>query len=409
VLKANVWTHLAGTYDGSMLRFYINGVHVANRAQTGPIATSSGPLRIGGNSIWGEYFKGRIDEVRVYNRALSASAIQTDMNTAVTLPAGTVQPLSGSRLATRSITHRDGAHALSSPRAVQANRGPTSSPQHVHHGPAKSAESAADHVMPWHPDLLEFGEVLVDHHWQRVQLQKAFVDPVVIAGIATAHRFQWVSARVRHVEPTGFEVRLQQWPDQEGADPPETIAYLVMERGTYSLGNQALVEAGRFEIADPTASGSVAFSRRFNVTPVVVTTVTSAQGSDALSSELRAVTPNGVECQLQAPHPAQPDQTPETISYVAWEPSSGTMGGLTFQVNMTPELTPGEWHTVAFTEAFATQPVSLVAMQMLNHGHPGSLHWLSHGLDSAGVMIDDLALDEQTIQDRSIVGYIILN
>ena len=34
-------------------------------------------LRIGGNSIWGEYFSGLIDEVRVYNRALSAAEIQT--------------------------------------------------------------------------------------------------------------------------------------------------------------------------------------------------------------------------------------------------------------------------------------------------------------------------------------------
>ena len=85
-LKANVWTHLAGTYDGSMLRLYINGVDVAHQAQTGLIATSSAPLRIGGNSIWGEYFKGRIDEVRLYNRALTLEEIQTDMNTPIPPP-----------------------------------------------------------------------------------------------------------------------------------------------------------------------------------------------------------------------------------------------------------------------------------------------------------------------------------
>jgi hypothetical protein len=41
-------------------------------------------LRIGGNSIWTEWFNGLIDEVRVYNRALTAAQIQTDMNTSVT-------------------------------------------------------------------------------------------------------------------------------------------------------------------------------------------------------------------------------------------------------------------------------------------------------------------------------------
>jgi hypothetical protein len=41
-------------------------------------------LRIGGNAIWNnEFFAGLIDELRVYNRALSAAEIQTDMNTPV--------------------------------------------------------------------------------------------------------------------------------------------------------------------------------------------------------------------------------------------------------------------------------------------------------------------------------------
>src|SRR5882724_7114332 len=86
VLKANVWTHLAGTYDGSMLRLYINGIEAAHQAQEGLITASSGPLRIGGNSIWGEYFKGRIDEVRIYNRALTQAEIQNDMNTLIPPP-----------------------------------------------------------------------------------------------------------------------------------------------------------------------------------------------------------------------------------------------------------------------------------------------------------------------------------
>lgn len=82
-LPANTWTHLAATYDGSVQRLYINGVQVASRNQTGPIAVSNGAVRIGGNAVWGEFFQGRIDEVRIYNRALSAAEIQQDMATRV--------------------------------------------------------------------------------------------------------------------------------------------------------------------------------------------------------------------------------------------------------------------------------------------------------------------------------------
>lgn len=79
----NTWTHLAATYDGITMRLYVNGSQVSTRAQTGAIATSSGALRIGGNSVWGEYFSGLIDDVRIYNKALTATEIQTDMNTSV--------------------------------------------------------------------------------------------------------------------------------------------------------------------------------------------------------------------------------------------------------------------------------------------------------------------------------------
>ena len=82
-LSTNTWVHLAATYNGSSLILYRNGAQVATTAVTGAIVTSSQALRIGGNALWGEYFAGRIDEVRIYNRALSASEIQTDMNTAI--------------------------------------------------------------------------------------------------------------------------------------------------------------------------------------------------------------------------------------------------------------------------------------------------------------------------------------
>ena len=41
-------------------------------------------MKIGGNAIWGEWFAGLIDEVRLYNRALTPTQLQTDMATPIT-------------------------------------------------------------------------------------------------------------------------------------------------------------------------------------------------------------------------------------------------------------------------------------------------------------------------------------
>jgi hypothetical protein len=82
-LPLNTWTHLATTYDGTTLRIFVNGVQVGTRAVSGALFASAGALQIGGNSIWGEYFQGRLDDIRIYNRALSAAEIQADMNAPV--------------------------------------------------------------------------------------------------------------------------------------------------------------------------------------------------------------------------------------------------------------------------------------------------------------------------------------
>ncbi|HET6148607.1 MAG TPA: DUF4038 domain-containing protein, partial [Polyangia bacterium] len=83
---ANTWTHLAATYDRASLRLYVNGVQVGSKAYTQSITTGTGALNIGGDvGEGGEFFQGRIDEVRIYGRALSAAEIQSDMATPISL------------------------------------------------------------------------------------------------------------------------------------------------------------------------------------------------------------------------------------------------------------------------------------------------------------------------------------
>ena len=78
-LATKTWTHLTVTYNGVVLRFYVNGTLVTSRATTGTMAPSTGVLRIGGSNVASEWFAGRIDDVRLYARALEQSEIQADL------------------------------------------------------------------------------------------------------------------------------------------------------------------------------------------------------------------------------------------------------------------------------------------------------------------------------------------
>src|SRR5262249_36486869 len=93
-IPVNQWTHLAGTFDGTTMKLYVNGQLASSRSTAAAIDVTTGVLRIGGDSVWsGEYFTGVIDEVRIYNRALAQSEVQGDMNAPVV--AGTQPPAPG--------------------------------------------------------------------------------------------------------------------------------------------------------------------------------------------------------------------------------------------------------------------------------------------------------------------------
>jgi len=77
----NVWKHVALTYDGTTLRFYIGGALVGTA--TGTHGTNNSALRFGRWSSNGEFWNGLIDEVRIYGRALSQAEVQVDLTTPI--------------------------------------------------------------------------------------------------------------------------------------------------------------------------------------------------------------------------------------------------------------------------------------------------------------------------------------
>jgi hypothetical protein len=88
-IPAYTWVHVAGTYDGSALRIYVNGVLDASRPVTGTTCANSEPLAVGAKNrtvtgVTEAYFDGRLDDVRVYGRALSAAEIKTVRTSALT-------------------------------------------------------------------------------------------------------------------------------------------------------------------------------------------------------------------------------------------------------------------------------------------------------------------------------------
>jgi hypothetical protein len=73
------WTHLAFTFDGTTVKGYLDGVQKLSSPIAATIQTRATDLLIGVDGALSQGFNGRLDDVRLYNRALSQLEIQTDM------------------------------------------------------------------------------------------------------------------------------------------------------------------------------------------------------------------------------------------------------------------------------------------------------------------------------------------
>src|SRR3989344_5317802 len=71
----NQWVHLAGVYDGSNLKLYINGVLNNSASASGMPYNSGSAMYIGSDSGTRGTVNGKLDEIKIYNRVLSDTEI----------------------------------------------------------------------------------------------------------------------------------------------------------------------------------------------------------------------------------------------------------------------------------------------------------------------------------------------
>ena len=82
-LTKNVWSHLAVVWNGSTVQFYVNGALVSSGSLSASMTARGNPLRLGADADPWQVYGGLLDDMRIYNRAQTATEVQADMNTGI--------------------------------------------------------------------------------------------------------------------------------------------------------------------------------------------------------------------------------------------------------------------------------------------------------------------------------------
>jgi hypothetical protein len=280
-----------------------------------------------------------------------------------------------------------------------AATGATTSPQTI----PVSLTVSASQILP-----MEVGQVIVNQDWARVTFNRSFVDPVVVVGIATTNDPDPAVPRVRNLDRSGFDVRIQEWDYLDGVHGWDTVGYVVMERGDYVLPDGTRVEAGRFMTNKTNSFGSMRFAQPFQKVPIILASVTTVNEADAVTTRLRRIRTWAFDFRMQEQELNVQRHATETVCYIAWEPSSGTVEGLPFEVGRSNNVVPQTDQRVSFRQPFKTPPAFIAGIETTNGPDTASVRCRSLDVYQADVHIaTEQSQSSGTNQTAEVVGYMV--
>ena len=257
------------------------------------------------------------------------------------------------------------------------------------------------------PLPLVLGEVTVDHTWQRIDFTRSFVNPIVVAKPISFNDADPAVVRIRNVDSSGFEIRVQEWDYLDGIHSEESVSYMVMERGTYTLHDGTRIEAGSFETNKTSSFGSISFGQLFIQVPVVLASVASCNESDAVIGRLRNANTTGFQFRMQEQELNTQSHVAETIDYIAWEPSMGSVDGISFEVDRTADAFTQVFQPIQFTQIFMNIPLVLADMQTADGGDTANLRWRNKDFWQVEFMVsEEQSRDEEMNHTTEAVGYL---
>jgi PKD repeat protein len=252
---------------------------------------------------------------------------------------------------------------------------------------------------------IEIGTVSINHEWVKVFFENTFSQPVVVASPPTMNGTQAVLVRIRNIDQEGFEIRLQEWNYLDQWHWPETVSYIVIEKGIYTLDNGIKIEAGSF--TGSTTIQQVSLQQAYDVSPVILTQVITNNGTDAITNRVDGVSQTSFFHKLQEQETTQTEHPiDDDIGYIAWEPGQGEVYGLLYETGSTDASVTHEWFDLTFQTEFPDLPFFFAGMQTTNGHDTAAVRTQNMSLTATQIKIDEeQSLDSEMLHTTEVMGY----
>lgn len=264
----------------------------------------------------------------------------------------------------------------------------------------------------------ETGHVDVTSNGTTINLTKSYTDPVVFVFTTTENESSNAAdiARVTNITNNTFDIAIVE-PNSgasadttDGVHSTETVSYVVLEAGVWTLADGTVVEVGKQSVATNANNfTAVSFSNDFGGEPVVLSQVqTNKNGLDYIETRQRDVSATGYRVTNEpADYQSSSITKAETIGYLAIGAGSGTWNGLVFQAGITGDNVDHNDRSISFASNLGSD-VNFIAQLHTFDGGDNS-HADANSLTGSGVNVsvqEDRTLDSEINHTSERIGWL---
>ena len=150
------------------------------------------------------------------------------------------------------------------------------------------------------------------------------------------------------------------------------------------------------------------FAQKFQRVPIILASVTTVNEPDAVTTRFRRIRTSAFDFRMQEQELNVQKHATETVCYIAWEPSSGTVEGLPFEVGLVNNVVPQTDQRVSFRQPFTTPPAFIAGIETTNGLDTASARCRGRDLYQADVQIaTEQSQSSATGQTAEVVGYMV--
>jgi hypothetical protein len=257
--------------------------------------------------------------------------------------------------------------------------------------------------------ILTFNQTSKDTWFTKTLLQ-TYNNPVVILSPVSFNNVDPATMRVKNVTNNSFQYQLDEWDYLDGLHPSETIYYMVVEAGRYTLDGGVVMEAGVKQLNNKWST--VTFGSAFATVPLVLAQTMSSNAPTAVTSRIRYVDTSNLEMKIQEEEANDyinnRVRTAETVGYVALTQGSGNLG-FPFETDGTNRSYNNQFKSIWFNDDVSTKFSVFAHMQTSYSGNTATLRYKLLSTSKFSVMVEEeQSYDFETAHTDEEIGYLIL-